>query len=42
MSKSTEYLIQHFMPRPNQRGAKENSDAYKARLFWFENDYPPI
>ena len=37
---SEEYLTQHFPPRPTHKGAKENAGAYKARLYWFKNNYP--
>ena len=40
MVSSEDYLAQHFNPRPSQKGAKENSDAYNTRMYWFNNNFP--
>ena len=37
---SEDYITQHFPPRPSQKGAKENTDAYNCRIYWFKNDFP--
>lgn len=35
-----DYKTQHFPPRPNREGAKENADAYNTRIYWFKNNFP--
>lgn len=37
---SENYITQHFLPRPSHKGAKENSDAYNTRIYWFKNGFP--